>query len=67
MAQVSGMSLRLVQRIWAAHGLEPHCIRPFKLSRDPLDALWRAIGNICDLFEPQECGNYLKAAGYAPG
>ena len=29
------------------------------------DALWRAIGDICDLFEPQECWNYLKAAGYA--
>ena len=30
-----------------------------------LDALWRAVGDICDLFEPQECWNYLKAAGYA--
>jgi transposase len=30
-----------------------------------VDALWRAIGDICDLFEPQECWNYLKAAGYA--
>ena len=29
------------------------------------EALWRAIGNICDLSEPQECWNYLKAAGYA--
>src|SRR3954462_10081462 len=29
------------------------------------DALWRAIGDICNLFEPQECWNYLKAAGYA--
>jgi transposase len=29
------------------------------------DALWRALGDICDLFEPQECWNYLKAAGYA--
>ncbi len=29
------------------------------------DALWRALGGICDLFEPQECWNYLKAAGYA--
>jgi len=29
------------------------------------EALWQAIGNICDLFEPQECWNYLKAAGYA--
>jgi hypothetical protein len=36
MAQASGVSLRSVQRIWAAHGLEPHCIRTFKLSRDPL-------------------------------
>ncbi len=30
-----------------------------------VDALWRAIGHACDLFEPQECWNYLKAAGYA--
>ena len=29
------------------------------------DSLWRAIGNICDLFSRQECWNYLKAAGYA--
>ena len=27
--------------------------------------LWRAIGDVCDLFEPQECCNYLEAAGYA--
>ncbi|MFC5483222.1 IS630 family transposase [Microvirga aerilata] len=30
-----------------------------------LDALWRALGDICDLFEPRECWNFLKAAGYA--
>ena len=29
------------------------------------DALWRALGDICNLFEPQECWNFLKAAGYA--
>jgi transposase len=29
------------------------------------DALWRAVGDICNLFEPQECWNYLRAAGYA--
>jgi len=29
------------------------------------DALWRALGDICNLFEPQECCNLLKAAGYA--
>ena len=31
------------------------------------DALWRAIGDICGLYEPEECWNYLKAAGYASG
>jgi transposase len=36
MAKISGVSLRSVQRIWAAHGLAPHRIRTFKLSRDPL-------------------------------
>jgi len=29
------------------------------------DELWKAIGNICDLFSPDECWNYLKQAGYA--
>lgn len=31
-----------------------------------LDALWRAVGNICGIYSPKECWNYLKAAGYAP-
>lgn len=29
-----------------------------------IDALWPAIGQICDLFSPQECRNYFAAAGY---
>lgn len=29
-----------------------------------IDALWQAIGQICDLFEPAECRNYFAAAGY---
>lgn len=29
-----------------------------------IDALWQEIGQICDLFEPEECQNYFKAAGY---
>jgi len=29
-----------------------------------IDALWKAIGNICDLYSPDECRNYLKHAGY---
>jgi hypothetical protein len=35
MAAASGLSLRSVQRIWAAHGLQPHRVRRFKLSPDP--------------------------------
>jgi transposase len=35
MAKAAGISLRSVQRIWAAHGLQPHRIRRFKLSKDP--------------------------------
>jgi len=29
------------------------------------DALWKAIGDVCDLYSPEECWNYLKEAGYA--
>jgi transposase len=29
------------------------------------DALWRAVGDICGLFQPRECWNFLKHAGYA--
>jgi len=29
-----------------------------------IDELWKAIGQICDLFQPSECKNYFAAAGY---
>src|SRR3984957_3074715 len=29
-----------------------------------IDELWKAIGQICDLFTPEECANYFEAAGY---
>jgi transposase len=29
------------------------------------EALWRALGDICSLFELQVRWNYLRAAGYA--
>jgi transposase len=35
MAAVAGISLRSVQRIWAARKLQPHRVRTFKRSRDP--------------------------------
>lgn len=35
MAKAAGISLTTVQRIWAAHKLQPHRVRTFKRSRDP--------------------------------
>src|SRR5213075_2736116 len=35
MAKTAGISLSSVQRIWRAHGLQPHRVRQFKLSKDP--------------------------------
>ena len=34
MAQAQGVSPATVQRIWDAHGLQPHRVKTFKLSRD---------------------------------
>jgi transposase len=38
MAKAAGVSLSYVQRVWRSHGLQPHRIRTFKLSNDPLFA-----------------------------
>src|SRR5258708_20855462 len=35
MAKATGISASSVQRIWRAHGLQPHRVRQFKLSNDP--------------------------------
>lgn len=35
MAKAQGLSHAVVHRIWQAHGLQPHRIETFKLSRDP--------------------------------
>jgi transposase len=36
-----------------------------RIGAKTIDALWKAVGNICDLYSQHECWNYLKAAGYA--
>jgi transposase len=36
MARAQGVSAATVQRVWDAHGLQPHRARTFKLSTDPL-------------------------------
>lgn len=30
-----------------------------------INDLWKAVGSICDLYDPDECRNYFAAAGYA--
>jgi hypothetical protein len=35
MAKAEGVSEKSVRRIWKRHGLKPHLLRTFKLSRDP--------------------------------
>ena len=50
MAKAAGLSLSSVQRIWRAHGLQPHRMRQFKLSNDPrfVDKLRDVVGLYVD-------------------
>jgi hypothetical protein len=41
----------------------PAAEKAIRAKSDRVDALWQAIGQICDLFEPAECRNYFAAAG----
>ena len=36
-----------------------------KAERRTRDALWRTIGDLIDVFKPDECANYIRHAGYA--
>lgn len=38
-----------------------------KIGARTFDDLFKALGNICNMFSPQECWNYLHAAGYVSG
>jgi transposase len=50
MAKETGISVSSVQRIWCAHGLQPHRVRQFKLSTDPqfVDKLKDVVGLYVD-------------------
>ena len=50
MAKAVGVSIASVQRIWRAHGLQPHRVRQFKLSKDPefVDKLRDVVGLYVD-------------------
>lgn len=38
-----------------------------KIGARSFSYLFNALGDICDMFSPQECWNYLHAAGYVSG
>ena len=50
MAKEASVSASSVQRIWRAHGLQPHRVRQFKLSNDPnfVDKLHDVVGLYVD-------------------
>ena len=50
MAATTGVSVSSVQRIWRAHGLQPHRVQQFKLSNDPkfVDKLRDVVGLYVD-------------------
>ena len=50
MAKAARLSVSSVQRIWRAHGLQPHRMRQFKLSNDPrfVDKLRDVVGLYVD-------------------
>ena len=50
MAKAAGISVSSVQRIWRAHGLQPHRVRQFKLSNDAdfVDKLRDVVGLYVD-------------------
>jgi transposase len=48
MAKAVGISVSSVQRIWRAHGLQPHRVRQFKLSKDPTRKLRDIVGLYVD-------------------
>ena len=50
MAAASGLSKATIQRLWSNHGLQPHRVETFKLSRDPqfLEKLQDVVGLYLD-------------------
>ena len=38
-----------------------------KIGARTFDDLFKAVGDICSMFSPQECWNYFHAAGYVSG
>jgi len=52
-AKAAGISLRAAQRIWAAHRLQPHRLRTFKISNDP--AFVEKVEDVVGLYMAPPC------------
>lgn len=37
---------------------------PRRIGARTIDTLWQAVGEICSLYDPDECWNYFKVPGY---
>lgn len=64
MAKASGLSVSSVQRIWRAHGPQPHRMRQFKLSNDPkfVEKLRDVVGLYLDPpATPSSCRSMKRA------
>lgn len=51
------------------HGVHPLIFSKLKahlrrIGARTIDTLWQAVGEICSLYDPDECWNYFKTAGY---
>jgi hypothetical protein len=68
MDEAAGVSVTSVQRIWRAHGLQPHRVRQFKLSKDPefVDKLRVVVGLYVDPRRTPSCSASTKRARSRP-
>jgi hypothetical protein len=58
MAKALGISVSSVQRIWRAHGLQPHRVRQFKLSGAPQFAA--KLRDIVGLYVDPQASNSVR-------
>jgi len=68
MAEAARISVSSVQRIWRAHGLQPHRVRQFKLSNDPESRAPRTGGiSPSRPPAPEQAGSPLRRGACSPG
>jgi hypothetical protein len=66
MAKAVGVSVSSVQRIWRVHGLQPHRVRLFKLSKNPefTAKLHDVVGCMSTLRRTPSCSALTRRANF---